>query len=66
MTRSFRSELVACLGDPVDENPTVVMMEAAFRDLEIDWRYLTIKVRPEDLGAAVAGLRACNFRGMNW
>lgn len=63
--RSFKSELVACLGQPVAENPTVVMIEAAFRDLGLDWRYLTIEVAPADLPDALRGLRAMGFRGGN-
>lgn len=63
--RSFKSELVACLGQPVAENPTVVMIEAAFRNLGLDWRYLTIEVAPADLPDALRGLRAMGFRGGN-
>lgn len=63
--RSFKSELVACLGQPVAENPTVVMIEAAFRDLGLDWRYLTIEVAPADLPDDLRGLRAMGFRGGN-
>jgi shikimate dehydrogenase len=62
---NFRSELTGCIGFPVEENPTVVMMEAAYRDLGLDWRYLTMSVRPEQLGEAVRGLAACNFWGIN-
>ena len=47
------------------ENPTIVMQEAAFQDRDLNWRYLTIEVRPEDLGNAIAGLRAFNMRGVN-
>ncbi|HEB31986.1 MAG TPA: hypothetical protein ENI15_14115 [Spirochaetes bacterium] len=54
----FKSELVGVFGHPVSENPTVVMVEAAFKELGLDWRYLTIEVRPEDLADAVNGLRA--------
>jgi shikimate dehydrogenase len=62
---SYRMELTGVFGFPVDENPTVVMIEAAFRDLNLPWRYLNLKVRPDDLVAAVQGLRAMNFRGIN-
>lgn len=41
------------------------MQEAAFQDRDLNWRYLTIEVRPEDLGNAIAGLRAFNMRGVN-
>jgi shikimate dehydrogenase len=63
--RSFKSELTALFGQPVAENPTVVMIEAAYRDLGLDWRYLTIEVAPADLADAVRGLRAMGFRGGN-
>lgn len=63
--RSYKSELVGVFGYPVAENPTVVMMEAAFRALGLEWRYLTIEVRPEDLADAMKGLRAFNMRGIN-
>lgn len=52
-------------GQPVAENPTQVMIEAAFRRHDLDWRYLTVEVAPDGLGAAVAGARAMGFRGFN-
>ncbi len=63
--RSYKPELVGVFGFPVAENPTVVMMEAAFDHLNIDWRYLTIEVKPGDLEAAIGGVRAFNMRGIN-
>lgn len=65
MIRSFRSRLTGVFGYPVDENPSIVMHEAAFADAGIDWRYLTLLVKPEDLPAAVEGMRAMNFDGVN-
>lgn len=62
---SYKAELVGVFGFPVAENPTGVMQEAAFRNLGLNWRYLTIEVRPADLAAAMAGLRAFNMRGIN-
>ena len=41
------------------------MIEAAFKHHRLDWRYLTIEVAPKNLGDAVKGLRAMNFRGGN-
>jgi len=63
--RSFRQELVALFGQPVDENPTQVMIEAAFRAAGLDWRYLTVEVAPAGLADAVRGLRAMGLRGAN-
>jgi len=65
MARSFQQELVGVFGHPVAENPTQVMVEAAFAAMGLDWRYLTVEVRPDDLAGAVAGARAMNWRGFN-
>lgn len=62
---SFKQELVGLLGQPVAENPTQVMVEAAFRELGLDWRYLTLEVSPDDLPDAVRGARAFGFRGFH-
>jgi shikimate dehydrogenase len=61
----LRAELVGAFGDPIDENPTGIMQEAAFAAAGLNWRYLLLKVRREDLAAALAGIRALNFRGIN-
>ncbi|MBF9015830.1 MULTISPECIES: shikimate dehydrogenase [unclassified Oceanispirochaeta] len=65
MGRSYKSELVGVFGHPVAENPTIVMLEAAFKELNMDWRYLTIEVLPDDLKEAVAGMRAMQMKGIN-
>lgn len=62
---NFKQELVGCFGYPVSENPTQAMIEPAFRDMGLDWRYLTLEVKCEDLAAAVAGARAFGFQGFN-
>jgi len=62
---SFRQELLGVFGDPVAENPTQAMIEAAFAELGMDWRYLTVEVKPEALGDAVKGARAMNWKGFN-
>jgi shikimate dehydrogenase len=63
--RSFQQGLVGVFGYPVAENPTQAMLEPAFADMGLDWRYLTVEVRPQDLGDAVRGARAMNWRGFN-
>jgi shikimate dehydrogenase len=62
---NYKAELVGVFGHPVAENPTIVMQEAAFQALNLNWRYLTIEVYPEDLADAFKGLRAMNFQGIN-
>jgi shikimate dehydrogenase len=64
-TPNYKAELVGVFGHPVSENPTVVMQEAAFKALNLNWRYLTIEVYPQDLGAAMQSVRALNMKGIN-
>lgn len=65
MPASQLQEICACLGQPVAGNPTQYMMERAFANHQLDWRYLTLEVSPESLGDAIRGLRALGFRGGN-
>lgn len=61
----FLSEIIALFGSPVAENPTQYMQEEAFRAAGLDFRYVTLEVRADQLGGAVQGLRAMNFTGAN-
>ena len=65
MKKSYRAELVGAFGCPIDENPTGVMEEAAFREMNLNFRYLTIKVMEADTGCAMQSIRALNMRGIN-
>lgn len=62
---NYKAELVGVFGHPVAENPTIVMQEAGFAALGLNWRYLTVEVLPADLADAFRGLRAFNMRGVN-
>lgn len=62
---NYRHQLVGVFGDPVDENPTILMFDAAFKVKDLNWRYQNFRVAPEGLAAAMRGLRAMNFRGIN-
>lgn len=65
MKNNYQEHLVGVIGDPVDTNPTVVIQQAAFNEHRLPYRYLTIQVREKDLEAAMNGLRAMNFTGIN-
>jgi shikimate dehydrogenase len=65
MPANYKSELVGVLGYPVAENPTCVMQEAAFAALNLQWRYLTLEVKPEALPEAIRGVRALGMQGIN-
>jgi shikimate dehydrogenase len=62
---NFKQELTAAFGQPISENPTQVMVEAAYRHHNLEWRYLTIEVGPNDLEEAVRGAKVMGFQGFN-
>jgi shikimate dehydrogenase len=62
---NFKQELTGAFGQPIAENPTQAMVEAAYRHHQLDWRYLSIEVAPEGLADAVAGAKAMGFIGFN-
>lgn len=62
---NFLSELTGCFAQPVRENPTVAMIEAAYRHHGMDWRYINCEVPPARLADAVLGARAMGWRGFN-
>ena len=62
---NFLSELTGSFAQPSAENPTVAMVEAAYRHHGLDWRYINCEVPPEKLGDAVRGARAMGWKGFN-
>jgi shikimate dehydrogenase len=62
---SFLSVLTGSFAMPAAENPTVAMVEAAYRHHGIDARYLNCEVAPEALADAVRGARAMGWVGFN-
>ena len=62
---SFLSALTGSFAMPAAENPTVAMVEAAYRHHGIDARYLNCEVAPEALADAVRGARAMGWIGFN-
>jgi shikimate dehydrogenase len=65
MTQNFLSHLTGSFAMPAAENPTVAMVEAAYRHHGLEWRYINCEVSPEALEAAVAGARAMGWAGFN-
>jgi shikimate dehydrogenase len=62
---NFLSNLTGCFAQPASENPTVAMVEAAYRHHDLDWRYINCEVPPERLADAVAGAKAMGWAGFN-
>ncbi|MEM6783385.1 MAG: shikimate dehydrogenase [Bacteroidota bacterium] len=65
MTPTAHTRLALLLGDPVAHSRSPAIHNAAFRALGIDAVYLASRVAPDDLGDAVAGLRALGVLGAN-
>lgn len=61
----FRHELTGSFSEGSDANPTVAMVEASYRASGLHYRYVNCEVRPDQLGDAVAGARAMNWKGFN-
>jgi shikimate dehydrogenase len=62
---NFVSQLTGSFSQPAAGNPTVAMIEAAYRHHGLDWRYINCEVSPEKLGDAVRGARAMAWAGFN-
>ena len=65
MEKNYRAELTGVFGDPVEGNPTGVMEEAAYNALGLNYRYITMKVTPEDFPDAMNAVRAIHMKGVN-
>src|SRR4030081_2993619 len=63
--RNFLSVLTGSFATPAAENPTVAMVEAAYRHHDFDARYINCQVEPAALGDAVRGARAMGWVGFN-
>jgi shikimate dehydrogenase len=61
----FLPALTGCFARPVAENPTVLMMEAAFRHHGLHCRYINMEVAPDSLADAVRGAKAQGYIGFN-
>lgn len=62
---NYQKGLTGVFGDPVADNPSVVIEQAAFDSLDIPMQYLTIQVKKGELETAIEGMRAMNFAGIN-
>src|ERR1700752_2262169 len=62
---NFVSQLTGSFSQSAAGNPTVAMIEAAYRHHGLDWRYINCEVSPEKLGDAVRGARAMGWAGFN-
>ena len=62
---SGTTKLCGLIGDPVEHTMSPAMHNAAFRDAGLDYLYVAFRVKKEELGKAIAGMRALNIKGLN-
>lgn len=65
MSETFLSELTGSFSTPSAGNPTVAMVEAAYKHHKLNFRYINCEVQPNDLSNAILGARAMNWAGFN-
>jgi len=64
-TVSVESRICGVIGDPIEHSMSPVMHNAAFDKLGLNYLYVPFRVKKEELGKAIAGMRALNIRGLN-
>ena len=62
---SGKTRVCGVIGDPIEHTMSPVMHNAAFKELGLDYLYVSFRVRKEELGKAIEGMRALNIRGLN-
>ena len=62
---STKIGLCGIIGDPIEHSMSPVMHNAAFEKVGLDYLYLPFRVKKEELGKAIDGMRALNIRGFN-
>ena len=65
MDLSGNTRLLGVIGHPISHTLSPRMHNSAFAVSGLDYVYVALDVRPEDLPEAVAGLGALGFRGFN-
>ncbi|MFQ5400966.1 MAG: shikimate dehydrogenase [Anaerolineae bacterium] len=60
-----KTQLIGLIGWPVSHSFSPAMHNAAAAAAGLDWLYVPLPVHPDDIAAAVHGLPALGFRGVN-
>lgn len=65
MAISGKTKICGIIGDPVEHTMSPAMHNAAFRETGLDYLYVPFRVKQEELGKAIEGMRALNIKGLN-
>ena len=62
---SGRTRICGIIGDPVEHTMSPAMHNAAFEKMGVDYLYVPFRVKKEELGKAIQGMKALNIKGLN-
>ncbi len=65
MNISGKTHACGVIGDPIEHSLSPIIHNAAFSSLKLDFAYLAFKVKPAEVGNAIAGMRALDIVGLN-
>ena len=65
MAVSGKTKVYGVIGDPIEHSLSPAMQNAAFEASKLDCVFLAFKVKSEDGGKAVGGMRALGIQGLN-
>ena len=65
MKISGKTKICALIGDPIEHTMSPVMHNVAFEKLGLEYVYIPLRVKAEELAQAVKGLKALNICGFN-
>jgi shikimate dehydrogenase len=62
---SGTTRVAGVIGTPIRHSLSPVIVNAAFEALDLDWDYFAFEVAPDDVGAALDGMRALGIGGLS-
>ena len=65
MRPTSMTRICGLIGDPVEHSISPQMLNAAFESLNLDYVYVTMKVKKTELSNAINGARALGLHGLN-
>ena len=65
MAITGKTRVCGVIGNPIDHTLSPIIQNAAFNALNLDYVFLSFKVKSSELETAVDGMHALNIRGLN-
>ncbi len=62
---SGKTRVCGIIGDPIEHTMSPAIHNAAFTKMGLDYVYVAFRVKAEELGEAIEGMRALNMRGLS-